>query len=139
MNEPEVRADDLDRGFARDEYPDNGTLLVNAIRWALGSAELINVVGSHGFISQSLYAQGSRQIIHLNNRLEVSKVPGRRNGTVPIGPLKVSLKVPASMTAPGSVELRVAGRRQAARLEKGRLVFEVVCIDDHEVVIVDWA
>lgn len=129
---------DVDRCYARDEQPDHGTLLINAVRWILGDSALVRIEGSHGFVSQSLYRQEQRQILHLNNRLEVSKIPGRQNDFVPIGPLKVSVQIPEGCQPPQHVDLRVAGKRIEATAQQGRLAFDVDRLNEHEVVVVEW-
>jgi hypothetical protein len=129
---------DLDRCFARDENGEHGMLIANAVRWALGERWLLSLAGGHGCISPSLYRQGRRQILHLNNRILTSRIPGRMTELIPIGPIRVRLRAEPGAVAPGDVALRVCGQRVAAAMEAGELVFEVEKILDHEVAVIEW-
>ncbi len=123
---------DLDRCFARDEQFEHALLLANAVRWALGNRAKVELSGGHGIITAELYSQEGRQVLHLNNRLQLSRVPGRQYDLVPIGPVEVRVRGGAG--SPGQVNLRVAGRSVPARREGDQLVFTVDGILDHEVV-----
>lgn len=129
---------DLDRCFGRDEHPDHGLLLANAVRWLNKGQSLVQLEGTHGVISPSLYAQGKRQILHLNNRLLTSRVPGRQNELIPIGPVHVRMRAALGQVAPHNVDLRVCGQRITAAMDGEELVFEVQQILDHELVVIDW-
>jgi hypothetical protein len=131
-------AADLDRCYARDEQFEHALLIANAVRWALGDRARIRLEGGHGFVTANLYAQPGRQILHLNNRLITSRVPGRQNELVPVGPVTVRLRTESGAKAPDEVELRVAGTRAMARREGGDLVFEVDRVLDHEVAVIAW-
>ena len=91
---------DLDRCFARDENGEHGMLIANAVRWALGARSLLSIAGGHGCISPSLYRQGKRQILHLNNRILTSRIPGRMTELIPIGPVQVRLRAAADAVPP---------------------------------------
>ncbi len=129
---------DLDRCFARDENFEHGMLIANAVRWALGERSLLSITGGRDCISPSLYRQGKRQILHLNNRILTSRIPGRMNELIPIGPVQVRLRMQSDAVAPSDVALRVAGTRVAAGVEGSELIFEVREILDHEVVVIEW-
>lgn len=129
---------DLDRCFGRDEHPDHGLLLANAVRWITHEKSLIKLEGTHGLISPSLYAQGKRQILHLNNRLLTSRVPGRQNELIPIGPVLVRIRKAFGHIAPINVDLRVCGQSITAKMDGDELVFEVQRVLDHELVVIEW-
>ena len=131
-------AADLDRCLARDDHPEHALLLANAVRAALGRAPTVELAGAHGCVSASLYEQEGRWVLHLHNDALTSRVPGRQDRFLPIGPVSVRLRVPAGAGAPGTVELRVAGTRTAATAADGFVVFEVAQIMDHEVAVVGW-
>ncbi len=126
---------DLDRCFARDESFEHALLFANAIRWALGTSSKVTLSGTHGVITADLYEQPGKQILHLNNRLQLSRVPGRQYDLVPIGPVEVRLLVGAA--APSSVKLRVDGKSVPATKQGNELVFVVDQILDHEVVVIE--
>ena len=128
---------DLDRCVAREEQFEHALLIANAVRWSLGGTPAVVLEGGHGLVTPTLYRQGKRQILHLNNRLLTSRVPGRQDELVPVGPVTVRLRADSG-TAPVQVELRVAGTRVVAQKDGAQLVFVVDQILDHEVVVVDW-
>jgi hypothetical protein len=130
---------DLDRCFARDDHFEHGRLIANAARWMLSDRSLLGLEGTHGFITASLYKQDNRQIVHLNNRILTSRVPGRQSALIPIGPVTVRLRRPEGVGEPAAVTLRVAGRTVAPRVEGNQLIIEAGTVLDHEVIVVDWA
>jgi hypothetical protein len=132
-------AADIDRCLARDDNPEHAMIIANAVRWMLDGREALSIAGGRGCISPSLYAQGARRILHLNNRILTSRVPGRMVELIPIGPVTVRLRMPQGATTPASVTLRVAGTQVPARVEGGTLVFDVPEVLDHEVAVIDWA
>ncbi len=116
---------DLDRCYARDEQFEHAKLIANAARWMLGDRSLLSLEGTHGFVTATLYSQDSRQIIHLNNRILTSRVPGRQNELLPIGPVTVRLRKEPGAGNSAEVSLRVSGRKVAAKSEGNELVIEV--------------
>jgi Hypothetical glycosyl hydrolase 6 len=123
---------DLDRCFARDESFEHALLFENAVRWALGDRLRVSLKGTHGIVTADLYEQPGRHVLHLNNRLLLSRVPGRQYDLVPVGPIEVRLRPGAA--APESVRLRVAGTRVPACRDGDTLVFSVDRLLDHELV-----
>ena len=99
-------------------------------RSATGSASSLK--GTHGIVTADLYEQPGRHVLHLNNRLLLSRVPGRQYDLVPVGPIEVRLRLGAA--APESVRLRVAGTRVPACRDGDTLVFSVDRLLDHELV-----
>ncbi|MCP8939446.1 beta-galactosidase [Alsobacter sp. SYSU M60028] len=126
-------AADLDRCFARDDNAEHALIIANAVRWALGGNAAVTVEGGLGVISPSLFEQGARTVLHLNNRLLTSRVPGRQDRLVPIGPLTVT--VPGEKR--GGARLLVAGTTAPSRIEAGRTVFTIDSVLDHEVVVLE--
>jgi hypothetical protein len=125
---------DLDRCFGRDANPDHAQIVANAVNFALGGKRKVELSGTHGVITAELYKQDGRQIVHLNNRLLLSNVPGRQYDLVPIGPVEVRLARP---TVASKIDLRVAGKAVEGQYESGILTFVVDSILDHEVIVVD--
>ena len=130
---------DIDRCFARDQNFEHATLIANAVRWMLNDRSLATLEGGRGCVTPSLYEQGSRQILHLNNRILTSRVPGRQNELIPIGPVKIRVRMKPGAKPPAEVELRVSNRRVAATASGSELVFSVDAVLDHEVVVINWA
>lgn len=123
---------DLDRCFARDESFEHALLLANAVRWALGDKAKVTLSGTHGVVTAELYRQKDRHVLHLNNRLLLSRVPGRQYDLVPVGPVEVRVRV--GDKTPDHVNLRVARKSVPVRRDGNQLVFTVEAILDHEVV-----
>ena len=71
--------------------------------------------------------------MHLNNRLLTSRVPGRQDRLVPIGPVNVSL----SGATAGQVRLLVSGKTVPVQMRDGRACFEIAEILDHEVAVIE--
>ena len=129
---------DVDRCHAREEQFEHSLLIGNAIRWALDKQLTVKISGGRGMITPSLYTAKNRYILHLNNRIITTRVPGRQNNLIPIGPIEVRVKCPSGDAEAKNVELRVAEQTAVARKDGGELVFTVPKIDDHEVVVIEW-
>jgi hypothetical protein len=125
---------DLDRCYGRDANPDHAQIIANAVNLALGNKRKVELSGTHGVITAELYSQGERKIIHLNNRLLLSNVPGRQYDLVPIGPVTVRLRIER---APAKIDLRVGGKTVEGKINGDYVSFVVDSIVDHEVVVVD--
>ena len=126
---------DLDRCFARDEQFEHALLIANAVRWALGNRSRVSLKGGHGVITAGLYQQNGKHILHLNNRILLSRVPGRQYDLVPIGPVEVRLRLAEGAGTP-KVDLRVGGKQATASRQGDELVFTVDQILDHEVAVI---
>lgn len=122
---------DLDRCFARDESFEHALLLANAVSWALGDRQRVTLSGGKGVITADLYRQEGRHVLHLNNRLLLSRIPGRQYDLVPIGPIEVSIQTGGPVRA---IRLCVADQDVPFALDGDRLTFIVDEITDHEVV-----
>jgi hypothetical protein len=122
---------DLDRCFARDESFEHALLFENAVRWALGTRQAVTLEGGHGVVTADLYRQPGRHVLHLNNRLLLSRIPGRQYDLVPIGPIEIRLRTGHPAEA---VRLRVAGKDVPFENLDGQIVFAVDQLSDHEVI-----
>ncbi len=127
---------DLDRCFARDEQFEHGQLIANAVRWILRDRSLLSLDGTHGVVTAALYRQQDRQIVHLNNRLLTSRIPGRQNELLPVGPVTIRLRRKPGAGSVPEVSLRVGGGRAKVSVEGNELVIEAGMVLDHEVVVV---
>jgi hypothetical protein len=125
-------AADLDRCFARDESPEHGDVIANAVLWGIGGEPLVRLDGGLGLVSPSVYEQDGRVIVHLNNRLLTSRVPGRQDRLVPVGPLRLSVRANGA-----TARLLVSGQTPHMRGEGGRVALEIDAILDHEVVVIE--
>jgi hypothetical protein len=125
---------DLDRRFARDNLPDHGDLLANAVRWAARGDLPLDVEGP-GFIDCHLYQQAGRLILHLVNLTNAGTWRAPVYELIRVGPLRVQVKLPEGMRGE-NVHSLVSGRKISATAQRGRVSFEVRSLLDHEVVTI---
>ncbi len=123
---------DIDRCYGRENLPDHGDLLANAIRWAAGDTLPIRVQGP-GFIDCKLYRQDGRAIIHLVNLSGSNRNPGYLDELLPIGPVTVAVKVEKAAKA----LLRVAGGEAPLRFDHGQANIKIDRILDHELIVLE--
>ncbi|WP_064710206.1 alpha-amylase family protein [Rhizobium bangladeshense] len=127
---------DLDRCFARDEQFEHGRLIANAVNWILADRALLALEGGHGFITATAYRQGDRQIVHLNNRVLTSRIPGRQAELLPIGPVTLRLRRKTASGATPTASLRVSGHQPKVAVEGEEIVIEIGQVLDHEVIVI---
>lgn len=84
---------DLDRRYAKDHLPDHANLLANLVRWAAGERIPLHVEGA-GLIDCRLYQQPGRLILHLVNLTNAAAWRAPIDELIPVGPLKVKVKLP---------------------------------------------
>lgn len=125
---------DIDRRFARENLPDHGDLLANVIRWAAGGGIPLAVEG-RGLLDCHLYAQPGRLILHIVNLTSAAAWRAPVHELIPVGPLKVRVRLPEGARAAG-VKLLVAGASAPATVERGWVSFECRSVLDHEVAVI---
>ena len=130
---------DLDRCFGRDENAEHALLIANAARWVLGARSHITLEGGLGHVSASMYSQGSRDIVHFNNRITTTQISGRQHALIPLGPVRAIVRAKPGGQPPSQVSLRVRGTSVAATVTPDGLAFEVPELLDHEVAVIDWS
>ncbi|HUV14696.1 MAG TPA: Tat pathway signal protein, partial [Acidobacteriota bacterium] len=123
---------DLDRRLNRDNLPDHARFLGNLLEWVAQGSVPLKVEGK-GLIDCNLYRQERKLILHLVNL---------NNGTwrspvhelIPIGPLKIEVKIPEGVDG-GEVRCLVSGAAQQAARSEGWLRFQIDSLRDHEVIV----
>ncbi len=125
---------DIDRRFARENLPDHGNLLANVIRWAAG-ANIPLSVEARGLIDCHLYAQPGRVILHVVNLTSAGTWRAPVHELIPIGPLKVRIRLPRGVRG-AEARLLVGGSRLVPTIRDGWAALELSSILDHEVVVV---
>lgn len=130
---------DIDRCFARDENVEHGMLIANAVRWCVGERTHVALEGGLGHISVSMYSQGHRDIIHLNNRISTSRVGGRQHDLIPVRSIRVAVRARPGCKSPSNVSLRVQGMSVPATVTDTGIAFDVAEVLDHEVAVIDWS
>ncbi|MFA6507984.1 MAG: hypothetical protein WCT14_17920, partial [Treponemataceae bacterium] len=127
-------AGDFDRLYGRFNNPDHGTLLRNALAWAVGETFPVRVEGP-GLIDINMYKQGKRLLLHLTNlnnegawRVPISEI-------VAAGPYVV--EIPAGTSDAKYAYLTVSEKKVACFREKGMLRFVIESVRDHELAVIE--
>lgn len=126
-------AGDIDRCYGRARLPDHGKLLIDAVKWAAKDNLPFKVEGP-GYILAKLYAQDKGLVLHLVNLTGVNKSPGYLDEFIPVGPIKVSVKIDGDM--PTSVELKVAEKSIESCVDGDYITFSIDSILSHELVVI---
>ncbi|MDE2404583.1 MAG: hypothetical protein KGM17_07930 [Sphingomonadales bacterium] len=127
----------LDQVYWEDAARDHLLLMRNAVAWAAGEDQPLTVEGA-GFVDVSYWRQEKSLAAHLVNLNNPSAMKGFLHETVPLGPFRVGLALPAGTRAT-RVRLLEAGQEARFRRDGNRLIVEVPRLDLHEVVAVDLA
>jgi hypothetical protein len=125
---------DLDRRYVAENLPDHANLLANIVRWA-ASDEIPLAVEGRGLIDCHLYEQPGRAILHLVNLTNTGTWRAPIDELIPVGPLKVRVKVPPGVAA-RNVKMLVSGQSSGVRASQGWVSFTVNSIEDHEVAVI---
>jgi hypothetical protein len=128
---------DLDRTFWEVLNEDHARLLQNAVHWAFGEPQPLELAGD-GFLDVSCWRQDQSITVHLVNLTNPMAMKGPYRQVFPVGPLQVSLALPHQET-PASVRLLVADTEVPFRQESGRVLVDVPQVGIHEVVAVHLA
>ena len=127
-------AADLDRRYFRELLPDHASVLANLVRWAAGDSIPLRVSGA-GLIDCHLYRQEQRLVLHLVNLTSAATWRAPIDELIPVGPVQVSVKLPAGI-AGRTAKLLVSAGSAPLRVSEGWATFTVKTILDHEVVVV---
>ncbi|HWY75091.1 MAG TPA: Tat pathway signal protein, partial [Verrucomicrobiae bacterium] len=127
-------AADIDRRFARDNLPDHGNLLANAVRWAAKGDFPLQVEGK-GFVDCHLYRQANRLILHIVNLTNAGTWRAAVDELIPIGPVRVRVKLPENARAENARSL-VSDHKIPFANHQGHAEFELKSILDHEVAVI---
>ena len=128
-------AADLDRRYARDNISDIGNLLANLVRWAAKDDIPIAIDGP-GLLDCHLYRQSSRVILHLVNLTNEGTWRGPIDELIPIGPVRVRVRLPDDLRA-RRLGLLVSAQKPALKVADGWVSFELDSILDHEVAVIE--
>jgi hypothetical protein len=125
---------DIDRQFGRNNLPDHGNLLANLVRWATKDTIPLVVEGA-GLVDCHLYRQPGRLILHLVNLTSAGTWRQPVDELIPVGPLKVRVKLPEGVRGRRPA-LLVSEQKISAAVKDGWYQFEIKSVLDHEVVVV---
>jgi hypothetical protein len=126
---------DLDRRYFTENLPDHATLLANLVRWAAAGRMPLEVSGP-GLLDCHLYQQPGRLMLHLANLTNEASWRAPMEELIPVGPLRVRVKLNADLRG-NRAECLVAGHRLSAGVKQGWVEFEIPRVDDHEVVVLE--
>jgi hypothetical protein len=124
---------DFDRQFGRFNHPDHGNLLANIVRWTAKEDLPLSVEGA-GLVDCHLYQQSGRMVLHIVNLTSAATWRQPLDELIAIGPLKVKVKLPKSVSGKNLKQL-VSNQKISASVANGYAVFEVKSILDHEVIV----
>jgi hypothetical protein len=104
------------------------------VRWAAGASIPLTVQGP-GLIDCHLYRQDRRLILDLVNLTSAGTWRAPVEELIPVGPVRVTISLPAKMAAPNKARLLVAGTVLPLRMSAGSIQVEAPSILDHEVMV----
>lgn len=125
---------DLDRRYARDNLPDFGRVLANAVRWTARDDVPLQVTGP-GLIDCHLYRQPGRLLLHLINLTNTGAWRAPTDEVIPVGPLRIRLRLPHGV-AGATVQFLVAGTSLAAQPGGGWTEWTVPSLLEHELAVI---
>jgi hypothetical protein len=127
---------DIDRTFWEVLAADHGTLLRNAVEWALNEPHPVTVTGP-GVLDVTVWRQKESMTVHLVNLTNPMMMKGPARDLIPAGEQTVRIRLPMGKTAK-KVQLLSDGREPAVERGDGVLTVKVPPVVDHEVVAIDW-
>jgi hypothetical protein len=125
---------DIERTFWEELDPDQGRILANVIRWTLNEPDLVSVTGP-GVLDISAWKQDDAVVVHLVNLTNPMMMKGPVREFIPVGPQRVSLKLPEGRK-PREARLLVSKAGTNLSESDGNVKLTVPSITDHEVVAV---
>lgn len=128
---------DIDRTFWEILAVEHGKLLANAVRWATNEPPLVEVLGP-GLIEVTIWRQKNSVTIHLVNLTNPMAMKGPCREVIPIGPLKVRVRLPGSAKL-RKAHLLVQGEPVQVRRNEDVWELAVPSVGIHEVVALDLA
>ena len=126
---------DIDRTFWDVLCVDHLRLLRNTVQWAANEPAPVEVDGP-GVIDVTIWRQAASITVHLVNLTNPMMMKGPLRETIPIGPLRVRIRIPSAVR-PRRVQLLTAGTTITAQPVGGVLTVTVPSVEVHEVVAID--
>ena len=126
---------DIDRSLWDVMCVDHLRLLRNTIDWTTNEPAPAVVEGP-GLIDVTVWRQRDSMTVHLVNLTNPMMMKGPLREVIPIGPQRVSVKLPAG-ARPKKVQLLTAGKTVDYKLMGTVCVMTVPSVDVHEVVAID--
>jgi hypothetical protein len=114
---------------------DHGRLLRNTIAWATNEPRPVEVEGP-GLLDVTAWRQRESMTVHLVNLTNPMMMKGPLREIIPIGPLRVHIRLPAGTRA-RQVRLLTADATPRVENDGGVLTVTVPSVGVHEVVAID--
>ena len=128
---------DFERTFWLTGHGDLLHLLHNTIRWLTRGESIVSVEGD-GFVEMFAWETAPGYAIHLLNYTNPNAHHGWLSSVYPLGPQRVSMRLPAGV-AVRQVDLLRAESSTPFHLEDQRLTFTIPRLDDYEVAAITVA
>ena len=116
--------------------PDQGRVITNAVKWALGKTQEADISG-RGVFDLALHENAHGRALCVLNLSNPMMMKGPLRETYPVGPLTVSIEVPEGRS-PKSARLLVADEDVAFTLADGRATVTLPVLETLEVVHLSW-
>jgi hypothetical protein len=126
---------DIDRTFWDVMCVDHLRLLQNAIRWAANEPQPVEVEGP-GVLDVTVWRQRNSMTVHLVNLTNPMMMKGPLREAIPVGPLRVRVRLPPD-ARPDRVQLLTAATTVQAQVSGGALTMTVPSVETHEVIAID--
>jgi hypothetical protein len=122
---------DIERTYWLTGHGDLLRLLLNTIRWVSHDERVVNVDGA-GSIEMFCWETSPGYAVHLLNYTNFNAQHGWLRSVNPIGPQKVSMKLPSGVDVK-AIELLKAGQSPSFNFQNQMLQFTVASLEDYEV------
>ncbi|HZL28897.1 MAG TPA: alpha-amylase family protein [Acidobacteriaceae bacterium] len=122
---------DIERTYWITGHGDLLRLLHNTIRWATRDERVVHIDGP-GLIEMFCWETAPGYAVHLLNYTNPSAHHGWLRSTHPLGPQKVTMKLPPGINVK-SVELLKSGQRPSFAFQNQTLHFTIASLEDYEV------
>ncbi len=126
---------DIDRTFWEVFSRDHGTLLRNAVEWALNEPPVVTVTGA-GLLEVTAWRQKDSIAVHLVNLTNPMMMYGPLRELIPAPAQKVSVRLPAGARAK-KVQLLSSGQTVRVQEANGVVTLTVPSVLDLEVIAID--
>jgi len=126
---------DIDRTFWDVMCVDHLRLLRNAIAWATNEPPPVEVDGP-GVLDVTIWRQRQSMTVHLVNLTNPMMMKGPLREAIPVGPLRVSVRLPVGTTAK-KIQLLTAGTSVTVQQRDGIVSLTVPTVEVHEVVAIE--
>ncbi len=126
---------DLDRTFWEVLCVDHFKILRNTVEWATNEKPMVEVVGP-GFVEVTAWRNRDSIVIHLVNLSNPMAMKGPYREFLPIGEQKVTVRLPAGVSAK-KAQLLVAATIPQVQNSGTALTITVPSVPDHEVVAIE--